>query len=119
MGMVYVDVAARDRLIEALLQDKSITKVDLQIAFFLRNGGKTRKDIALEFFGGSEHSSKKAYGNRASVTRALKRLAPYLKKPENPNKKVVDKNHEFDNEYGEYIDSTREYVFTLKAGLPE
>lgn len=119
MGMVYIDVAARDRLIEALLQDKSITKVDLQIAFFLRNGGKTRKDIAVEFFGGGEHSQKKAYGNRASVTRALKHLAPYLEKPKNSNKKVVSKNHEFDDEYGEYIDSTREYVFALKKGLPE
>lgn len=119
MGMVYVDLDSKDRLIEAMLNDATLTKRDLQVAFFLRSGGKTRKEIGIAFFGGADHSPEKAYGNRASVTRSLKRLAPYLEKPKTPNRKKADKNHQFDNEYGEYIGSIKDYVFTLKAGLTE
>lgn len=65
-----------EQLVTTMINDKHLTKKDLQVAIYLRNRDRMRKDILERFFG-NEHDPS-GYANRANLTRCLQRLAPYL-----------------------------------------
>lgn len=67
--MEYIDTQAVRDFIGTMLADKTITRRDLELAFYLYTP-KSRKQI-ISWFGGAK--------NRAPASRALKRLSPYLK----------------------------------------
>lgn len=68
MAAEYIDMGKFREVITAMLNDKNVTRRDLELANYLYTS-KSRRQVQ-DYYGGSK--------NRSEVSRALKRLAPYL-----------------------------------------